>query len=71
MSPGQWDASGWDVQRAYWDGMVAEGLVRVDEEPQDEGMPQISARQADTGAEVIDIQAMIRDSQAAQRAAHG
>lgn len=59
------------MQRSYWDGMVTEGLVRVDEVPQDEQMPRFAARQADAGAEVIDIQAMIRDSQAAQKAAHG
>ena len=70
MSPEQWDACPWDVQRTYWDGMVEEfGLVR--EEPQGEGLPQLAGRQAQAGADVIDIQALIRDSQAAQRAAHG
>jgi hypothetical protein len=71
LSEGEWDALPWTVQRSYWDGMVTEGLIRVDEAPLSEGLPQIAARQAEAGADVIDIRSLIADSQAAQRAANG
>jgi hypothetical protein len=71
MSPGEWDALPWDMQMTYWDGMVSEGLVQEVEPQQERGVPQIAARQAEGGADVIDIQALIRDSQEAQRAASG
>lgn len=51
-----------------WDGLVAEGLVRAEEPAQDEEAPQIAPRQIEAGADVIDIRALIRDSQAAQSA---
>jgi len=67
MSPQEWDSCPWDVQRAYWDGMVAEQLVTTGEpeeaaedadgEPQDL-MQAMAHRTADTGAGVIDLRAM-------------
>jgi len=67
MWPHEWDACSWDLQRLYYEGMVAEGLIEVGESPEalaaKDGM---TGRTADTGAGVIDLAAM-RDQFAAQR----
>ena len=49
--------------------MVAEGLVKVDKAERD--APQIPVRQAESGADVIDMQAFVKDAGASQKAAHG
>jgi hypothetical protein len=69
MSPGDWDACPWDVQRTYWDGLVAEKLIRVTEPRQQVRQP--ASRQVEGGADVIDIQALIKDARASQQAANG
>ena len=65
MSAGEWDACSWDLQRAYFEGLVAEGLVEVGEAPEvlarQEGM---TLRTVDAGGGVIDLAAM-RDQLAA------
>lgn len=67
MSVPEWDACSWDLQRAYWEGLVAEGLVEQGqgsgESAQSAGM---SSRTADTGDGVIDLAAM-RDQLAGGR----
>lgn len=67
MTPEQWDALPWDRQRMYFEGMVTEGLITRSEPAQQDGAPQLPVREAQ-GADVIDISAMIRDSQAAMAA---
>jgi len=73
MSEAEWDGLPWDRQQAYWEGMLAEGLVQLEAAPrqEDQGEPQIATRQADGGADLIDIQALIRESREAQISAHG
>jgi hypothetical protein len=76
MSPEDWDACSWDLQRAYWEGFVEEKLVTTgegeeggeDHGQQDERQPmeQIAQRTVDTGPGVIDLAAM-RDQLAAAR----
>lgn len=67
MGPAEWDALPWDLQQMYWEGMIGEGLVEAKAPVGSVGeAPQITDRQAEGGADVIDIQAMIRDSQVAQ-----
>lgn len=66
MVPPEWDACSWDLQRTYLDGMEAEGLFTRGEPDvsQDEESP-FSHRTVDTGAQVIDLQQMIREAQGA------
>jgi hypothetical protein len=66
MWPGEWDACSWSLQQTYLDGLAAEGLITMGEVPAqpDEESP-FSHRTADTGAQVIDLQQMIRESQGA------
>lgn len=53
----------------YWEGMIAEGLVNPTEDPSGGSVPEIASRQAESGADVIDLQKLIRESREAQRAA--
>lgn len=51
-----WDALHPDDRRAYFDGLVAEGLLKL---------PATSSRRvAIMGSEVVDLQAIIRDCKA-------
>ena len=67
MSPEDWDSCSWDLQRTYWDGLVAEGLVTTGEpdEGDDTGerdernpLEQIAQRTVETGPGVIDLNEM-------------
>lgn len=66
MAAEEWDATGWDLQKAYLGGLAAEGFIVLEptEEQQLErlaeevpgGGPQV--RKAAGGADVIDLRAM-------------
>lgn len=69
MFPDEWDACSWDVQRMYAEGMRGEGLYHLDEPAgAQDGGEMFSHRTVDAGGDVIDLQEMIRTSQAAQAA---
>lgn len=77
MSPEEWDATSWDVQLAYAEGMAAEGLYeqvagpgrqRHDADQGGQQGPDLQGRTVEVDAKVIDLQQLIRDSEAAQAA---
>lgn len=58
MSPEEWDACSWALQRTYVEGFEQEGLITGGS--QQEGLEEagITGRSVDTGAGVIDLAAM-------------
>lgn len=64
MWPHEWDGCSWDLQRTYFDGFVAEGLITLNDQQGTAGDDGMLHRTVDTGAGVIDLQEMIRQSQA-------
>jgi hypothetical protein len=68
MSPDEWDACSWDVQRMYAEGMLGDGLYHVDEPAGESDGDGFSHRTVDIGGDVIDLQEMIRSSKEAQAA---
>jgi hypothetical protein len=65
MSEAEWDECSWDLQRMYFEGMVADELIEVGESPErlaeKDGM---TGRTVQSGDGVIDLGAM-RDQLAA------
>ena len=63
LSPPEWDALGWDIQRIYMDGLEAEEVVSFDRGESEGAIPSHAAggpqtRTADPGTKVIDITAL-------------
>jgi hypothetical protein len=71
MSPGQWDAEPWYVQKAYLEGLEAEGIFEFREagpEPGEMGLEGPAVREGvDAGVGVIDLTAMREELEAQRR----